>query len=164
MPAPTPGSPTVEYARAADGTLARRTPLGGSGLALVAERFVPGMAAWWLHAAALDEARFPAISEEDARAIAGAHLSRPCADRQASPATTHAASPRHRWLDDAVATSWAWIDGESTEVRAALPWASPGTREYDAEIDRIRAVKAAYRTLEALCDERRGLARPHRRG
>jgi hypothetical protein len=137
MPAPTPGSPTVEYARAADGTLARRTPLGGSGLALVAERFVPGMAAWWLHAEALDEARFPAISEEDARAIAGAHLSvrAPIARR---PLRRDArGEPRHRWLDDAVATSLGVDRRREHRSARSAALASPGTRG-DAEIDRIR--------------------------
>lgn len=65
---------------------------------------------------------------------------------------------RSTWVDDAIELTEAWIQYADAEARVELAFSAPGDWDYDFSIDRIRQVKLARKTLEALKAERELIA------
>ena len=59
-----------------------------------------------------------------------------------------------QWVEEAIATTEAWIEREYAESRTELAFSAPGEWDYDYNTDVIRQTKQARETVEALEKER----------
>lgn len=155
-----PVSDTYEFCRAPNGALGRRRVLGPSRIAVCGELYVPSLSRWRLAAAVLSEADYSTISGQQAtELVAGDEaMSAACPDpADLAPHGGRDSKERLDWLHEAIATTITAIRSEEQEVETELPWARPGTWDYDFEIDAIAWIKLAYQTLQSLFEEKQSL-------
>jgi hypothetical protein len=134
--------------------------LGLPRIVVCGEVYAPSLLRWRLADTMMSEADCPTLSPGDALELAGHAdvLKAACpdpADLAAHDGRAH--HERLGWLEAAIATTLKQVRAEEREVANELPWASPGTRDYDFEIDTIAWIKLAYATLQRLFEEKQNL-------
>jgi hypothetical protein len=143
-----------------DGRLGRRRVLDETGIVLCGEVLASPLGRWRLADEVMATAEWPAITEDEALKLAGdgTALLAPFPDEADSAqhgGRNHA--DRLDWLDAAIVATLNAARSEEDRVANEMPWARPGSWDYDYEIDAISWIKLAYRTLQSLFEEKQDL-------
>jgi hypothetical protein len=119
------------------------------------EVYVPSLRRWRLNESVMLEKQCREFSPDDALELVGDAdaLNAHCPDpADLAPQSSAVHKERLDWLDEAIATTLKEVRTEEQEVTNELPWAHGSS--YEFEIDMISWIKAAYRTLERLFEEK----------